>query len=166
MCLQMKHKNTNKAEAAPATVGRKLQPPPLTGYDCPCARNGLEQHAPDCLYHSSRDIAPAQSGQHTPGPWAIESGGMNRYVVEYKTGNVVSVLGYPSQRSIPEEKANARLIAAAPELLEALRQCVPGLEFALKRIRWEWPETWADAQENIALEIARAAIAKAEGRTQ
>lgn len=63
--------------------------------------------------------------KHTPGPWiACEYGGYGDYdgkcrVVLGEGGDIRTavVLGFDT----PENEANARLIAAAPELLEALR---------------------------------------------
>jgi len=59
---------------------------------------------------------------HTPGPWAVTD-----YL---KDTRVVSVDGYGSTRGFvclcgqgEEHEANARLIAAAPEMLEALKEC-------------------------------------------
>lgn len=53
-----------------------------------------------------------------------------------------------------ESKANAHLIAAAPDLYEALKQIV------------SWMEKWRDAEWNFngLLVDGRKAIAKAEGR--
>ena len=58
--------------------------------------------------------------KHTPGPWEVH--GNN--IVATK-GNVdVAVICYSGEHFTGEDKANARLIAAAPELLEALRNVV------------------------------------------
>lgn len=54
--------------------------------------------------------------------------------------------------------AQSDLVANCARLREALEACIPGLEYALKRYRNEWPETWEDAQENVALEMARAVL--------
>jgi len=62
--------------------------------------------------------------KHTPGPW--HSGGMpNRAPVIYTAaGNPIAVLsiGYGRENDQRAAEANAALIAAAPELLAALRQ--------------------------------------------
>jgi hypothetical protein len=58
--------------------------------------------------------------------------------------------------SAPEAEANARLIAAAPELLAALRRTIGELEYAAEKL------PHSNARE--ALSMARAAIAKAEGK--
>ena len=55
-----------------------------------------------------------------------------------------------------EEFANARLIAAAPDLLEALKDCVAVMDRELAGLKAIQPE----------LSSARAAIAKATGEPQ
>lgn len=57
------------------------------------------------------------NAKHTPAPWSYTSRG--DIIGEGATLAVVS--SSPITISKNEEKANARLIAAAPELLEALR---------------------------------------------
>jgi hypothetical protein len=95
--------------------------------------------------------------QHTPGPWAVDT---DRTIL---CRNVVGIADIRSWMGAEEADANARLIAAAPELLEALKDeisevaalagpCQAGL---MKRCRC------ADCR----LTRSRAAIAKAEGRS-
>jgi hypothetical protein len=82
--------------------------------------------------------------KHTPGPWAvIES--PRGYIVAARDG----VYDIAVIRDIGSEDnhANARLIACAPDLLEALRPLTKGVYWI------------TDAQ----VKAARAAIAKAEG---
>lgn len=92
---------------------------------------------------------------HTPGPWRI--GGTEKRVIFADNGDVVARIAcYGEQSETPEaEKANARLIAAAPELLGALRSCVMVMERDLSGLQLIQPE----------LKEARAAIAKAEGQS-
>lgn len=62
------------------------------------------------------------SGQHTPGNWFVEGGGMT---VSSETGYMIAnmaVIGSPQPWDI--HAANARLIAAAPELLDAFKEMV------------------------------------------
>ena len=89
------------------------------------------------------------SSKHTPGPWAIYNG-CNVYPDNGDTKarhHVAEVTpeGWQSEHCdiTPEEhKANARLIAAAPELLEALQDMVsdheclskPTIDFARRAI--------------------------------
>lgn len=67
------------------------------------------------------------NARHTPGPWAINiqewvSGEKNYYVEDEGSDNsICKVFQKPLER---ETSANAKLIAAAPDLLEALLDCV------------------------------------------
>lgn len=95
---------------------------------------------------------------HTPGQWSEEiisdSGGGDRWQVVAETERVCVLSRNEHARS------NAKLIAAAPMLLDALR-------FLLR----EEPNIYEGRLEASlyvtvdALEFARAAIAKAEGRS-
>lgn len=95
--------------------------------------------------------------QHTPGPWQYSPGHdpHNQAQIYEKNGKTLAVT-YSDEGS-----ANARLIASAPALLEALRECItePGAacwkkrEYAEKRIRY-------------IDQMARAAISQAEGGAQ
>jgi len=106
--------------------------------------------------------------KHTPGPWenSDESEGGEDWYREYlQIGPARIDIGRgPAD---PEDRANARLIAAAPELLEALKWFVSnddtneGDEPMPKYGGQSWNEInafWIDG-----LNRARAAIAKAEG---
>lgn len=66
--------------------------------------------------------------KHTPGPWLIAAGttvyalnahGYNRFSAQAQRGHTSDK--WPTDEE--ELEANARLIAAAPELLEALKDC-------------------------------------------
>jgi hypothetical protein len=78
--------------------------------------------------------------KHTPGPWRVDS----HFNIFYKD----AMVAFPCISGGLDQKANARLISAAPELLEALLLCVDALEDG------HWQET---------KQAARAAIAKATG---
>ena len=89
--------------------------------------------------------------QHTPGPWAVGSHCMTAHVV-YADGGDGEQVAAASRAALPdsESDANARLIAAAPDLLAVLEQ-----------VRDFW--SGGDAPE--ALENAiHAAIARANGK--
>lgn len=58
--------------------------------------------------------------QHTPGPWATNSGS----VFPATGGNKICEMLDTHRRSLVESCANARLIVAAPELLAALDDVV------------------------------------------
>ena len=101
--------------------------------------------------------------KHTPGPWEAvitvcgfwnvrEPGGISG-------GRGVATIGFQKiDRSwvIDDvDEANARLIAAAPELLAALVDCIPDLE--------RFVSTQGPGPDR-RLEVARAAIARATGK--
>ncbi len=75
------------------------------------------------------------AGTHTPGPWRVSNGGKGNTAVvtdrEWPKGNAVCLVadppchdgeGFPLSEDVVD--ANARLIAAAPALLEALEKLV------------------------------------------
>jgi hypothetical protein len=66
----------------------------------------------------------------------------------------------PDTASYDEAKANARLIAAAPELLAALKECLDYIEVTM-----EGEDLKQFPTERSAIKQARAAIAKAEGKS-
>lgn len=101
--------------------------------------------------------------KHTPGPWAVEDpmgADMGFWIVQaglqtYQWSCIAAVHHDDEDTRLPdaqfigedEQKANARLIAAAPEMLAALHG-----------IFTDW-----DGEPEDMLEV-RAAIAKAEGK--
>lgn len=103
------------------------------------------------------------SMKHTPGPWkiagehadrqtfiyALNKRGTNRFWFDIQSG-----LTDDKQRtSVAELSANARLIAAAPELLDALKDCIQLMKLDLECLAFVQPE----------LKKAMAAIEKATG---
>ena len=111
--------------------------------------------------------------KHTPGPWNISwaRSGQRLEGARIRAKELDLVCYVPSDRIGPtdedpgermsdEQQANARLIAAAPELLEALEGFVRDLE----RGPWgaDGPPITHPALQRY--EQAKGAIAKAEGR--
>lgn len=86
---------------------------------------------------------------HTPGPWSVDPEGTYVNCIEGPSGTVLCVV---HNIETAEGQANARLIAAAPELLAALedivRQC-----------------TLRDGRQTLGAALAQAAINKAKGTT-
>jgi hypothetical protein len=68
--------------------------------------------------------------KHTPGPWvAIEHKAVsNNDYIQILAGSWDIAHNRFSARDWEEERANARLIAASPDLLEALRNLLGGCE--------------------------------------
>lgn len=91
--------------------------------------------------------------QHTPGPWKVVTQSAGMMSVYPKTGPSICAVGYCRENE-PAIEANARLIAAAPELYDALR-------IALVQIG-EYTDGDGAAKYH-AINIARAALALAEG---
>lgn len=95
--------------------------------------------------------------KHTKGPWKRAG----RFATHILTGDgrmMVADAPHPIGMKEEEGFANADLIAAAPELLEALEAC----RDAIQRLAKESPDgvpMWASA----AQDSAKAAIAKAHG---
>jgi len=92
--------------------------------------------------------------QHTPGPWKITS---LEFIDDSLGGGIARVYSRQT-RSLEELEANARLIAAAPEMLEALKD---------QEKFWVMREAelgLLSTKANELLARIRAAIAKAEGR--
>jgi hypothetical protein len=69
--------------------------------------------------------------KHTPGPWQAVTNDTGAFAIE-SDGDLTAVIcqraDWPSRKD--ESLANARLIAAAPDLLEALQECATRLEKA------------------------------------
>lgn len=103
--------------------------------------------------------------KHTPGPWCliglhcweyqIGAPGQGEYVGQ--TTALAVVRNWDCQPPGEQIYANACLIAAAPELLEACRAAVTAIETSSF-------DRYAGAALTPACEALRAAIAKAEGR--
>lgn len=101
---------------------------------------------------------------HTPGPWVAK---VDDLVPERGAVYVEGPLGWEDQsvcetyrfsRDIQEDEANARLIAAAPDLLAALKDMASGWRY-IRRVHGNLSGVgWDRAQS-----AAEAAIAAAEG---
>lgn len=66
----------------------------------------------------------SEQSEHTPGPWKVRPADAISPDVIAITSNGVTVAFVPIEE-IHNEQANARLIAAAPELLEVLKELHP-----------------------------------------
>ena len=89
--------------------------------------------------------------KHTPGPWECDGD------LVHKDGFQIAIVESHYEDYVELQQANARLIAAAPELLEALQhiqRCIPLGGFA--QIHHN-SSTWSQID---------AAIAKATGETE
>ena len=99
--------------------------------------------------------------KHTPGPWEVATKADKFIIDSPKTknlqyGRIADVQQYGDESAGPmrvEAEANARLIAAAPDLLEAL-MTLPQTMFWSDDDLWKWSQN------------ANAAIAKATGENR
>lgn len=97
--------------------------------------------------------------KHTQGPWRLSPFSSNEIIsgkiaTTENMGKPIAVVNGWNNASLPEKeeyRANAHLIAAAPELLEALEHAA----FHLERLGYE--------EEEPGMTKIRAAIAKARG---
>lgn len=105
-----------------------------------------------------RAKAAAKGTKHTPGPWEVadadgQTSGDDIQDHIYSPEGLCVARCYDVQ-AVEQTKANARVTAAAPDLLDALRQIVDAYD---KAIGVTLPKS--------SLALARAAIAKAEGQS-
>ena len=97
--------------------------------------------------------------KYTPGPWIVDDGDSDAFgVFGEHDGNPICYLSENLNsgtgiRGREEDSANARLIAAAPQLCEALQACVKN---------WGPRDVFLLPEEKAALQQARAAL-KAAG---
>jgi hypothetical protein len=87
--------------------------------------------------------------QHTPGPWVIDPN--DNLIVMAEDVRVVADCAHALAMGAMEAESNARLIAAAPELLEALKAVE------------DWDDNEQDGLPRRLTASVKAAIAKATG---
>jgi hypothetical protein len=90
--------------------------------------------------------------EFTPGPWEVFNEGLG----SYKVSKCDAWLGSSTLRTNEENLANANLIAAAPELYEALTEL-----YQIQAVSIDEP--WDDDRYFVAMEKAEAALKKARG---
>lgn len=105
--------------------------------------------------------------KHTPGPWRVSPDNPRKVISDSIDGfdplSGENLVGGASAINSPERQAaNARLIAAAPDLLAVLQDSVEILAVAIEsreELIGEVDEVMRDLRDRV-----RAAIAKAEGK--
>ena len=121
------------------------------------------------------------SAKHTPGPWKtsrakLPSDGAYDYAIGADFGGQTLAIAEAFGRVddniylYPDAEANAHLIAAAPDMLEALKECADDLQSEIDEryppFILEYPGFVQKRNNDMEIVIkARAAIAKAEGRS-
>ena len=99
---------------------------------------------------------------HTPGPWKAHFTGERGYLINGCDGDSLAGLAFQACKRREETEANAELIAAAPELLAALKEA----ERVLRIDAQDHANigSWKSAEARFVLraaDSARAAIEKA-----
>lgn len=107
--------------------------------------------------------------KHTPGPWKVLRDAVfhveTAYADQEYSGNICTVYEGTGMPKVMAE-ANARLLAAAPEMLEALKELAARFEVQGAKPNKDWPclcNECVDSKDDTCRHTrARAAIAKAE----
>lgn len=100
---------------------------------------------------------------HTPGPWAVHHYGDNEGDIHGSDGKLVCMLREGDTAPEDDWSADARLIAAAPDLLSVCQSIAGDLEALLDGDDFSG---MSDAELfGVMLRSLKAAIAKAEGVT-
>lgn len=92
---------------------------------------------------------------HTPGPWVVLQNPMSHDCITSDDCRICDMPRWDDEYA-EEETANARLIAAAPELLGELENCLDLLVTCFS-------DSPVDSCMGVAITKARAAIARATG---
>ena len=101
---------------------------------------------------------------HTPGPWDLDDDTMEVFssAIGQESGWIASVIGNDGNgRPLPQEEiaSNARLIAAAPEMLSVLRTALNELVCLYEEV---YPDDESDNDTTAAIDAITDVIAKAE----
>lgn len=96
-------------------------------------------------------VSLEEGGRHTPGPWTVSEGHKNRII--WGGDDVVAEVHWWVIEGAAESKANALLIAAAPDLLAVAKAFLAS-----------YPGGINDGLDAVRSQ-ARAAISRAEGRS-
>ena len=91
----------------------------------------------------------SEKSKHTPGPWALSKSRAGHSIVCASGRTVAAAHLLGTIHPVDEVEANAHLIAAAPEMYEALK----------------WARILLDIEGKYSLIGIDMALAKAEGRT-
>lgn len=94
--------------------------------------------------------------KHTPGPWVLQP-----HETDFRREITAEGRRVALATKRDERDANARLIVAAPELLEALKACLDALEYVEKHLPQQ--TGYGVRQERIAQ--AKAVIARVAGNS-
>ena len=91
--------------------------------------------------------------KHTPGPWHVDQ--IDQSTIQIKAAGVIVAevcSGSTFTRLSDEQQANARLIAAAPDLLDELRKAHQIIRNALAVMTTEQKSKWGRLNERDAVD--------------
>ncbi len=110
-----------------------------------------------------KTLTQAPVATHTPGPWKLADLGRDVGIVSARDGftSNIAVCSRLYRDEAMDCKANATLIAAAPDLLAALENAAAQFDFTVAALAKGQTVSISSLQNCAA--AARAAIAKAEG---
>lgn len=100
--------------------------------------------------------------KYTPGPWLVDGAGTKAMV----RGADLTIVAVRHRLIGPTHEANARLIAAAPELLEALQGAIKAWDAVYPSMKFDGDVETLEDFEFGEFQKARAAIAKATGEQE
>lgn len=129
--------------------------------------NEMKQTIIGLKLHADAQKPPAEKPQqaerqHTPGPWRVGDNGNTVFGPPMGLPPlIVANCDYQQTRAGGSKKANARLIAAAPDLLEALKYAQKLIEVARRHFPVSMHHSDKFQLENTCATIGKA-IAKAE----
>jgi len=135
-----------------------------TGFCAKC--NGACEYDHDGKRLTAKRVKMPSEQGHTPGPWHVGQGNGEGSVFSEAGrmgwgpgGTTLAPICRMIEQDPAEDEANARLIAAAPDLLAACEDAVATL------VRWADNSAW-DERDDLTIDGLRAAIVKAEGTVQ
>ena len=97
----------------------------------PSERHGIPQDSTSSAILDA-ERRPQDNAKHTTGPWHFFNSGAG--LIRSENGKTIAQLksvsrqGFRKAADLDEEVANARLIAASPELLRELKKCVSAIQ--------------------------------------
>jgi len=106
--------------------------------------------------------------KHTPKPWYVHLGNKTLQITDHAPGKTscgrvgIAQVEWLGEGGRHVQAANARLIVAAPEMLEALEGILEHCSLTHNR----WGEDCNRDEANAAIAAARAAIDKATGQSE
>jgi hypothetical protein len=108
------------------------------------------------------------TAKHTPGPWTIirsklETDGAFDYAIGTDEAPVIAeAFGRDANGGWPDAEANARLIAAAPDLFSALKALLPEIDSEIEQRQTSGNDEYWQGLKALS-DAGHAAVASAEG---